>query len=77
LAKLPSSLAAAPRVRAGRPWRKSSSLEGLIDPLTPCDERLVAAWEHAIINNQPLPVHPRQWVATQRRMLSAAAAPLR
>jgi len=57
------------RLRQGRTWGRDSALRMLLDPKTRVPERVAALWEHALCTRQPPPVHTRQWVATQRRML--------
>jgi 3-oxoacyl-[acyl-carrier-protein] synthase-1 len=70
------ALAATPRsserIRGGRPWSRASARAALGDRRTPAVDRLVLAWEHAILNGTPLPLHPHQWVAAQRRRLDEA-----
>jgi 3-oxoacyl-[acyl-carrier-protein] synthase-1 len=57
------------RVRQGRAWGRESVLQMLVDPRTRVPERMVGLWEHALCTRRPPPVHARQWVATQRRLL--------
>jgi 3-oxoacyl-[acyl-carrier-protein] synthase-1 len=59
------------RLRAGKKWGKYAARESFGHDETACTDRTVLFWEHALMNGQRIPVHPRQWVAAQRRLLGA------
>jgi hypothetical protein len=58
------------RLRHGQPWNRQSSLRHLQRPESNYDERLIAAWEYAIVNRKPLPLHPMQFIDKQKMVLS-------
>ena len=57
------------RLRHGQRWTNQSALHHLQRPEATYKERLVAAWEYAIVNRVPLPLHPLQFVKRQREAL--------
>ena len=57
------------RLRHGQPWTRQSSLRHLQRSEGSYDERLIAAWEYAIVNRQALPLHPLQFVDKQKAAL--------
>lgn len=57
------------RLRHGKPWTIQSSLHHLKRPELAYMERLVAAWEYAIVNRVPLPLHPLWFVQRQKEAL--------
>lgn len=57
------------RLRHGMPWTNQSALHHLQRPEFSYKERLVAAWEYAIVNHLPLPIHPLWFVQRQKESL--------
>ena len=66
-----------PRLRHGRSWSRRSALGDLWLAESSFGERLIANWEHACVNNVPLPAYPSLFVARQRELLRNAAAATR
>jgi 3-oxoacyl-[acyl-carrier-protein] synthase-1 len=58
------------RLRHGLPWSRKSALEHLKRPELSFSERLVAAWEYAVVNRAPLPCYPSLFVRRQQRLLA-------
>lgn len=63
------------RWRHGEPWSPSSALHHLRRPECAHAERLVAAWEHALVNRAALPCQPTWFVARQRHALASLLPP--
>ena len=61
------------RLRHGKPWYRGSAVEHLRRPDCAVHERVIAAWEHAVINQRGLPTHPEQFVRAQRATLDSLA----
>jgi 3-oxoacyl-[acyl-carrier-protein] synthase-1 len=59
------------RLRHGVPWHPWTAVEHLRRPQCSMNERLIAAWEHAVIHRRGLPTHPEQFVYAQRTALAA------
>lgn len=59
------------RLRHGQSWTKQSALWHLQRPECNYDERLIAAWEYAVVNREPLPLHPMQFIDKQKAALSS------
>lgn len=57
------------RLRHGKPWSCDSSITHMLRPDCNCQERLIAAWEYAVVHRRGLPVHPGRFVAVQRAAL--------
>ena len=57
------------RLRHGQPWTKQSALKHLQRPEGDYEERLIAAWEYAVVNRKPLPLHPLQFIDKQKAVL--------
>ena len=58
------------RLRHGQLWTKQSAIRHLQRPEGSYSERLIAAWEFAIVNQKPLPIHPLQFIDKQKAALS-------
>jgi 3-oxoacyl-[acyl-carrier-protein] synthase-1 len=56
-------------MRHGQPWTKQSALWHLQRPECDYEERLIAAWEYAVVNRKPLPLHPLQFIDKQKAVL--------
>ena len=57
------------RLRHGKPWTNQSALHHLRRPEMAYQERIIAAWEYAIVNSVPLPLHPLWFVQRQKEVL--------
>jgi len=58
------------RLRHGIPWSRRAALSHLKRAEAAFAERLVAAWEYAVVNRVPLPCHPSLFVTRQREAFS-------
>lgn len=58
------------KLRHGKEWSPKSAIEHLHRDEGTFRERVIAAWEYAIVNNAPLPVKPWQFVASQKSDLN-------
>ncbi|MBN2716917.1 MAG: hypothetical protein JXX14_13780 [Deltaproteobacteria bacterium] len=56
-------------LRHGEKWTKGSALRHLARQELTYNERVIAAWEHAIVNSAPLPLNPWHFVALQKKKL--------
>jgi hypothetical protein len=58
------------RLRHGIPWSPLSALRHLERPDAAFGERLIAAWEHALVNRTAIPFYPSVFVRRQREALA-------
>lgn len=56
-------------LRHGEKWTKASALKHLSREELTYNERVIAAWEYAIVNSAPMPVHPWHFVSLQKQQL--------
>lgn len=59
------------RLRHGQPWHQGSALTHLERHECSVPERIIAAWEYAVVHGSALPLHPEQFVRAQRTALTA------
>jgi hypothetical protein len=62
----------AKRLRHGAAWHRGTAVAHLRRPECRTNERLIAAWEHALIHEAGFPAHPEQFVELQRAELDAS-----
>jgi len=63
------------RLRHGERWTPQSALAHLRRPECDCQERSIAAWEHAIVNREGIALQATWFVARQRQRLGIATPP--
>ena len=65
------------RLRHGLPWSPRSAIVHLARPDGTFSERLVAAWEYAVVNRSAPPCHPSWFVRRQQQALQGLGIMIR